>query len=72
MDGASIVELIEAEGVTVTAGVPTLYAKLLQQLEANGRGAGSLQRIVVAGSAPPTSMIDGYERLGVTSITCGE
>lgn len=66
MDGASIVELIEAEGVTVTAGVPTLYAKLLQQLEANGRGAGSLQRIVVAGSAPPTSMIDGYERLGVT------
>src|SRR3954447_15141034 len=66
MDGASIVELIEAEGVTVTAGVPTLYAKLLQQVEANGRGAGSLQRIVVAGSAPPTSMIDGYERLGVT------
>src|SRR4051794_29701920 len=66
LDGASIAGLIEAEGVTVTAGVPTLYAKLLQQLEANGRGAGSLQRIVVAGSAPPTSMIDGYERLGVT------
>ena len=44
-----IVELIEAEGVTVTAGVPTLYAKLLQQLEANGRGAGTFQRIVVAG-----------------------
>jgi fatty-acyl-CoA synthase len=66
MDGASIAELIEAEGVTVTAGVPTLYGKLLQQLEANGRGAGPLQRIVVAGSAPPISMIEGFERLGVT------
>src|SRR6266404_442706 len=29
MDAASIAELIEAEGVTVAAGVPTLYAKLL-------------------------------------------
>jgi acyl-CoA synthetase (AMP-forming)/AMP-acid ligase II len=66
LDAASIAELIEAEGVTVTAGVPTLYSKLLQHFEAQGQGAGSLQRIVIAGSAPAPSMIEGFERLGVS------
>ncbi len=66
MDAASIAELIETEGVTVTAGVPTLYSKLLQHFEAGGRGAGALKRIVIAGSAPAPSMIEGFERLGVS------
>lgn len=66
MDAASIAELIEAEGVTVTAGVPTLYTKLLQHFEEQGRGAGTMQRLVVAGSAPAPSMIEGFERLGVS------
>jgi acyl-CoA synthetase (AMP-forming)/AMP-acid ligase II len=66
MDAASIAELIEAEGVTVAAGVPTLYAKLLQQFETQGQGAGALKRIVIAGSAPAPSMIEGFERLGVS------
>jgi acyl-CoA synthetase (AMP-forming)/AMP-acid ligase II len=66
MDAASVAELIEAEGVTVAAGVPTLYAKLLQHFETQGRGAGALKRIVIAGSAPAPSMIEGFERLGVS------
>ncbi len=66
MDAASIAELIEAEGVTVAAGVPTLYAKLLQHFERQGHGAGTLERIVIAGSAPAPSMIEGFERLGVS------
>ena len=43
MDAASIAELIEAEGVTVTAGVPTLYAKLLQHFETQGARGRSAQ-----------------------------
>jgi acyl-CoA synthetase (AMP-forming)/AMP-acid ligase II len=66
MDAASIAELIEAEGVTVAAGVPTLYAKLLQHFETQGKGVGALKRIVIAGSAPAPSMIEGFERLGVS------
>jgi len=66
LDGAAIAELIETEGVTVTAGVPTLYSNLLRQLEAFGRGAGTLERIIVAGSAPAPSLIEGFERLGVS------
>ena len=66
LDGAAIAELIEAEGVTVTAGVPTLYSNLLRQLEASGSGAGTLERIIVAGSAPAPSLIEGFERLSVS------
>jgi fatty-acyl-CoA synthase len=66
MDAASIADLMEAEGVTVAAGVPTLYAKLLQHFETQGQGAGALKRIVIAGSAPAPSMIEGFERLGVS------
>jgi acyl-CoA synthetase (AMP-forming)/AMP-acid ligase II len=66
LDAASIAELIEGEGVTVTAGVPTLYNNLLKYLEEQGRGAGTLKRIAVAGSAPAPRMIQGFERLGVS------
>jgi 3-(methylthio)propionyl---CoA ligase len=66
LDGAAIAELIEAEGVTVAAGVPTLYSNLLRQLEASGARAGTLERIIVAGSAPAPSLIEGFERLGVS------
>jgi fatty-acyl-CoA synthase len=66
MDAASIAELIETEGVTVMCGVPTLYSKLLQHFETQGRGAGTLKRIVIAGSAPAPSMIEGFERLSVS------
>jgi acyl-CoA synthetase (AMP-forming)/AMP-acid ligase II len=66
LDAASVAELIAKEGVTVTAGVPTLYSNLLRHVEAAGSGAGTLERIVVAGSAPAPSMIEGFERLGVS------
>src|SRR6185295_4969390 len=66
LDAVSIAELIETEGVTVTAGVPTLYNNLLKYLEEQGRGAGTLKRIAVAGSAPAPRMIEGFERLGVS------
>lgn len=66
LDPISVAELIFNEGVTVTAGVPTLYSKLLQELQQQSRGAGTLKRIVIAGSAPAPSMMKGFERLGVS------
>src|SRR5260370_23363126 len=66
MDAASIAGLIGAEGVTAAAGVPTLYAKLLRHFDTQRQGAGALKRIVIAGSAPAPSMIEGFERLGVS------
>ena len=39
MDGASIHELIETEGVTFSAAVPTVWQMLLQHLRATKRDA---------------------------------
>jgi acyl-CoA synthetase (AMP-forming)/AMP-acid ligase II len=66
MDAPSIAELIEDEGVTVTAGVPTHYSNLLHHYETVGITPRTLRRIVVAGSAPPSSLIERFESLGVT------
>jgi 3-(methylthio)propionyl---CoA ligase len=66
LDGASIAELIANEGVTVAAGVPTLYSNLLQHYDATGSQPRTLERIVVAGSAPAPSMISRLERMGVS------
>jgi acyl-CoA synthetase (AMP-forming)/AMP-acid ligase II len=38
----------------------------LHHFQAQGRGVGTLQRIVIAGSAPAPSLIEGFERLGVS------
>jgi acyl-CoA synthetase (AMP-forming)/AMP-acid ligase II len=66
MDGASIAELMAKEGVTVTAGVPTHYSNLLHHFDTIGTTPGCLKRLIVAGSAPSPSLIEGFERLGAS------
>ncbi|CUA81798.1 MULTISPECIES: 3-(methylthio)propionyl-CoA ligase [Gulbenkiania] len=58
MDAISLYELIESEGVTMTAGVPTVWMMLLQHCEKNRLRIHSLKRVIVGGSAAPESMID--------------
>jgi fatty-acyl-CoA synthase len=62
LDGASIYELLEAEQVTCTAGVPTVWAMLLQYLQKENRRLTTLKRLVVGGAAAPRSMIEAFER----------
>ena len=56
----ALVELIEGERVTVTAGVPTIWMAMLPLLE--GRDVSSLNRIISGGSATPQSLSDAYEQ----------
>ncbi|MCC7347377.1 MAG: long-chain-fatty-acid--CoA ligase [Variibacter sp.] len=65
LDGASIHELIEQEGVTFTAAVPTVWLGLLQHLEATGAGLGKLERVVIGGSACPRAMTKAFADRGV-------
>jgi fatty-acyl-CoA synthase len=51
LDGASLYELFEAEKVTITAGVPTVWLALLQHLEKNDLRLSTLKRVVIGGSA---------------------
>ncbi|MCZ2105570.1 MAG: fatty-acid--CoA ligase [Burkholderiales bacterium] len=66
MDGKSIYELMEAEEVTMAAGVPTIWQMLLGHLQAGGHKFSTLKRTVIGGSACPPAMIDTFrETYGV-------
>jgi fatty-acyl-CoA synthase len=57
MDGASVLELIEREGVTFSAAVPTVWQMLLQEMRATGAKFSTLKRVVIGGSAVPEALI---------------
>lgn len=66
LDGASIFDLMEAEAVDAAMGVPTVWLGLLAEIEKRGRKPNGLAEMVVGGSAAPTSLIKGFEDMGVT------
>ena len=61
LDGASLYQQFEREGVTFAAGVPTIWFGLLNHLRETGQRLSSLQRAVIGGAAPPPSMIEAFE-----------
>jgi len=65
LDGKSLYELFEAEGVTQTAGVPTVWLALLAHMKQNNLKFSSLKTVVVGGSACPPAMIDTFREHGV-------
>jgi 3-(methylthio)propionyl---CoA ligase len=66
LDGASIHELLNAERVSCTAAVPTIWLSLLQHLNASGGSLPHLKRVVIGGAACPRMIIEAFEeRYGV-------
>ncbi|MFO7855052.1 MAG: long-chain fatty acid--CoA ligase [Paracoccaceae bacterium] len=61
LDGASLWSLMEAEGVTMAAGVPTIWLGLLEEMRAVGRAPSAFRRTMVGGSAPSPALIRAYE-----------
>ncbi|MBL4719839.1 MAG: AMP-binding protein, partial [Alphaproteobacteria bacterium] len=55
--GEPLYELLDGEGVTITAGVPTIWLALLEYMRANDKSLESVQRMVIGGTAAPSSMI---------------
>ncbi|OUR79536.1 long-chain fatty acid--CoA ligase [Alphaproteobacteria bacterium 46_93_T64] len=60
MDGKSVYELMEQEGVTLSAGVPTVWLMLLGYVKENGLKFSTMRRTVIGGSAAPRSMIETF------------
>ncbi|AFK19159.2 fatty-acid--CoA ligase [Haloferax mediterranei ATCC 33500] len=56
-----LAKLIEEEGVTMTAGVPTVWLGLLDYLDENDADISSLDRIIIGGSAAPKSVIRRFD-----------
>ena len=70
LDPVSVLDLLADERVTMTAGVPTVWMAVLQALDAEPDrwDLSALQRLIVGGSAVPRSMLEGFDRHGLTII----
>ena len=69
LDGKSIYELFEAEKVTVSQGVPTVWLGLLAYMREHKLKFSSLNRVVVGGSACPPAMLREFrDSYGVRCI----
>jgi len=62
LDGASIYELLETEGVTFTAAVPTVWLMLLSHLRENSLRLSTLKRVIIGGSAVPEAILRAFEQ----------
>ena len=71
MNPARLLELMVSEGVTLSAGVPTIWQGVKGLVEANpgAYDLSCLSRVTCGGSAPPPSLIRWYwETLGVEMV----
>jgi fatty-acyl-CoA synthase len=66
LDGKSLHDLFESEGVTLSAGVPAVWQGLLTHVESEGLRFSTMRRTIIGGSACPGTMMRTFqERYGV-------
>ncbi len=69
LDGKSLFELFEAERVTCSFGVPTIWLALLKYLDDSKQRPTTLNRTLIGGSAVPLAMIEAFEeRYGIDVV----
>ena len=69
LDGKSVYDLLESEGVTMAAGVPTVWLGLLNHMAQHGLQFSTMRRTVIGGSACPPAMIKTFrDDYGVTVL----
>ncbi|GIX16393.1 MAG: hypothetical protein KatS3mg119_0579 [Rhodothalassiaceae bacterium] len=61
-DAETIWTIFDAEEVTVTAAVPTIWLQLLDYLRRTGKGLPHLEAVTIGGSAAPRAMIEAFEK----------
>jgi len=61
LDGKSLYQLFEGEGVTMSAGVPTVWLLLLNYMKENKLRFSTLKSVVIGGSACPPAMIRTFQ-----------
>jgi fatty-acyl-CoA synthase len=59
-DGGTLCDLVLEEGVTHSAGVPTVWLAMFAHMDEHNIGYGDLQNIVIGGSAAPRAMIERF------------
>jgi len=61
LDGKSLHGLFESEGVTMSAGVPTVWLGLLNHMKEAKLRFSTLKAVVIGGSAAPPAMIRSFQ-----------
>jgi acyl-CoA synthetase (AMP-forming)/AMP-acid ligase II len=57
LDGKSLHELIAAEKVTLSCGVPTIWLGLTQHIRKTGQDIGTFKRLIIGGAACPLALM---------------
>ena len=70
LDGASLHELIEAEQVTYSAAVPTVWGGLLAYLRESGKRIDSLKRVLIGGAAASQSLVEAFRDEYGVEVVC--
>ena len=65
LDGASLWDVMDREGVESAWGVPTIWQGLLVEMNKRGGPPRGFRHMVVGGSSAPRSMIEAFEDHGV-------
>ena len=61
LDPEGLTELLEGEGVTFCAGVPSVFLGLVEHWRATDGAPSSLEMVLIGGAAPPQSLIAALE-----------
>lgn len=65
LDGETLFNLFRSEGVTLSAGVPTVWLNLLQYMQQSEQTFANKVRLLVGGAACPPALIENFDRFGV-------
>jgi fatty-acyl-CoA synthase len=65
LDGKTLYELMEGEGVTYSAGVPTFWQMIFQHMREHGLRFSTLKRVTLGGSSTSRSLYDEFLRHGI-------
>lgn len=68
LDGESLFALFEQEGVTMSAGVPTIWLSLAEYMQRADKRPTTFRRAVVGGSACPPSLTTALEKRGIATL----
>ncbi len=68
LDALSLLDLMEREQVTATAGVPTVWMAVLTELDNEPHGWKLHEGLMIfcGGSAPPEALLRGFDRHGIS------
>src|SRR3954447_776147 len=67
-DGATLIEMSQTEGVTILAGVPTIWINLLHQIEQVDAQLPNVHTVVCGGSAIPPALMAGMNARGLRML----